>query len=72
MSRRSNEPTLYERSTATIGAHTFVEAPGPRIVIVKSRWNDNRWWAVHPHDDSALFAPTHARVLELAQEEWGT
>lgn len=66
--RPSDEPTLYERVMRT-------KTTLARVTVVKSRSNGHTagWWAFCPPLGArAVTAPTHARVLELAEEEWGT
>ncbi len=67
--RPSDEPTLWRR--------VHQDAPFDRVVVVQSRlapWiGYSRWWAFRPpFGEEAVHAPTFARVLELAEEEWGT
>lgn len=69
-SPRSDEPTLYYRTMNPDG-HL------DRVAVVKSRFKRHAdggcWWAFRPpFGEEAVHAPTHARVLELAEEEWGT
>lgn len=64
-----NEPTLYVRVQ---DCDVRLDA----VTIIKSRFkradNEGRWWAFRPpYGDEAIHAPTFARVLELAEREWG-
>lgn len=72
--RPSDEPTLYYR---TLGRRVNKDVPLDRVVVVQSRLGRrigySRWWAFRPpFGEEAVHAPTYARVLELAEEEWGT
>lgn len=60
-----SDPTLYEK--------TYEADWSPKkVTVVKSRAFKHRWWAFDHVGDRSLYAPTFARVLELAQKEWGS
>jgi hypothetical protein len=67
--RPSDAPTLYERATdpdAQLAAVTILKSRFPRPA-------EMRWWAYRPpFGVEVVYAPTHARVIEIAQKEWGT